>query len=98
MDVAAVNYSRVRVLQARFHPATKSGPTSVVVGRVICDGTRATVEHVEVSPAAVKPFDSTRLHEKLEFLVMSMAGDPARGLLQLPSSYWSFVETSDAER
>jgi len=88
----------VRILQARFHPATKSGPTFVVVGRVICDGNRATVERVEISSAAVKPFDSTRLHEKLEFLVMSMVGDTARSLLQLPTGYWSFVETSDAER
>jgi hypothetical protein len=86
----------VRVLQARFHPATKSGPTSVVVGRVICDGTRATVERVDVKAATVKPFDSARLHEKLEFLVMSVVGDAARGLLQLTSGYWSFVEMSDA--
>lgn len=69
-----------------------------MVGRVICDGNRATVERVDVSPGAVKPFDSRRLHEKLEFIVMSVAGDAARGLLQLASGYWSFVETSDAGR
>jgi hypothetical protein len=70
----------------------------VLVGRVICDGSRATIERVDVSAAAVRPFDSARLHEKLEFLVMSMVGDPARGLLELASGYWSFVETSDSER
>jgi len=84
---------RVRVLEARFHPATRSHPMSVVVGRVICDGRRARIEPVAVAPAAVKPFDSGRLHEKLEFLVMSVVGDPVRGLLQLRSGFWSFVET-----
>lgn len=69
-----------------------------MVGRVICDGSRATIERIDVSPAAVKPFDATRLHDKLEFLVMSVVGDAARGLLQLSSGYWSFVETSDAGR
>jgi hypothetical protein len=66
---------------------------SVVVGRVICDGRRARIEPVAVAPSAVKPFDSARLHEKLEFLVMSVVGDPVRGLLQLRSGFWSFVET-----
>jgi hypothetical protein len=97
-DVAVLNVARVRVLQARFHPATKSGRTIVVVGLVICDGSRARIERIDVSPAAVKPFDSTRLHKKLEFIVMTVVGDSARGLLQLASGYWSFVETSDAGR
>jgi hypothetical protein len=83
----------VRVLEARFYPSTRSNPISVVVGRVICDGRRARIERVEVPPAAVRPFDSARLHEKLEFIVMSVVGDPARGLLQLRSGFWSFVET-----
>jgi hypothetical protein len=84
----------VRVLEARFHPSTRSGSGFVVVGRVRCDGVRATIERVDVAAAKVKPFDAARLHEKLEFLVMSMAGDPARGLLQLRSGFWSFIETS----
>ena len=66
----------------------------VVVGRVLCDGVRATIERVDVAAAKVRPFDAGRLYQKLEFLVMSMAGDPARGLLQLRSGFWSFVETS----
>jgi hypothetical protein len=66
----------------------------VVVGRVRCDGRRASIERVDVAPSAVKPFDSTRLHEKLEFIVMSVVGDPARGLLELRSGFWSFVETA----
>jgi hypothetical protein len=93
-DVAATATARVRVLEARFHPASKSGKQTVVVGRVVCDGPRTTIQRIEISPSAVKPFDSSRLHEKLEFLVMSVAGDPARGLLQLRSGFWSFVETS----
>jgi hypothetical protein len=67
---------------------------SVLVGRVLCDGRRATIERVDVAPAAVKPFDASRLHEKLEFIVMSVVGDPARGLLELRSGFWSFVETA----
>jgi hypothetical protein len=93
MDVAAQARVRVRVLEARFHPATRSHPKSVVVGRVICDGRRARIEPIAVAPSAVKPFDAARLHEKLEFLVMSTVGDPASGLLQLRSGFWSFVET-----
>ena len=67
---------RVRVLEARFHPATRSHPMSVVVGRVICDGRRARIEPVAVAPSAVKPFDSARLHEKLEFLASLDSSDP----------------------
>ena len=63
------------------------------MGRILCDDGRATIERVAVAPSAVKPFDARRLHEKLEFIVMSVVGDPARGLLQLRSGFWSFVET-----
>jgi hypothetical protein len=82
----------VHVLEARFHPASKSGVGFVVVGRVICDERRASIEHVEVAPHTVKPFDASKLREKLEFLVMSAVGDPFRGLLELRSGFWSFVE------
>ena len=93
MDVAAVTGARVRVLEARFHPTSRSNPAFVVVGRVFCDGVRATIERVEVPASKVRPFDALRLYDKLEFLVMSVTGDPARGLLQLRSGFWSFVET-----
>jgi hypothetical protein len=82
----------VRRLEARFHPSSKSTDRFVVVGRVVCDQHRATIEPVEVPPNAVRPFDSARLHEKLEFLVMSVAADPCRSLLELRSGFWSFVE------
>jgi hypothetical protein len=85
---------RVRVLEARFHPASKSGGEFVVVGLVSCAGRRASITRFGIAPDAVKPFDASRLHEKLEFLVMSVAGDPARGLLELRSGFWSFVETA----
>jgi hypothetical protein len=94
MNVALRSGVRVRVLEARFHPASKSGREFVIVGRVRCEGRRTSIERFEISPTAVKPFDSSRLHEKLEFLVMSVVGDPARGLLELRSGFWSFVETS----
>jgi hypothetical protein len=86
----------VRVLEARFHPATRSGDGFVVVGRVIfVDQSRVSIERVEVPRAAVRPFDSERLHEKLDFLVNSMVGDRARALLALQSVFWSFVDTQD---
>jgi hypothetical protein len=88
----------VRILEARFHPASKSGQGFVIVGRIRCDQQRATIEPTEVRPDAVKPFDATRLHQKLEFLVTSVTGDPFRSLLALKSEYWSFAEVpSDGE-
>ena len=94
MNVAVRNGDRVRVLEARFHPASKSGGAFVVVGLVSCEGRRASITRLAIAPAAVKPFDASRLHDKLEFLVMSVAGDPAPGLLELRSGFWSFVETA----
>jgi len=82
----------VRILEARFHPSSKTGRSVVSVGRVICDGSRATIVPVNVSPMAVRPFDAARLREKLEFLVMSFPRDVCGGLLQLRSEFWSFVE------
>src|SRR5690349_18542565 len=70
-DVAAGTGVRVRVLEARFHPTSRSNPAFVVVGRVLCDGARATIERADVPAAKVRPFDALRLYEKLEFLVMS---------------------------
>ena len=63
-----------------------------MVGRVVLDESRASIERAEISPAAVRPFASDRLHEKLEFLVTSVVGDRARALLALQSGFWSFVE------
>jgi len=84
----------LRRLEARFHPSSKTSDAFVVVGRVVCDQHRATIEPADIAPNAVKPFDSARLHEKLEFLVLSVAGDPCRSLLELRSGFWSFVEIS----
>ena len=84
----------MRKLEARFHPSSKSSDVFVVVGRVVCDQRRVTIEEAEIRPSAVKPFDSSRLRDKLEFLVMSVAGDPCQSLLGLRSGFWSFVEIS----
>ena len=80
------------VLEARFHPDSRARHRFVVVGRVICEQNRASIERVEVAPQLVKPFDAGKLHEKLDFLVMSGVGDPFRALTQLRSGFWSFVE------
>ena len=82
----------VRILEARFHPSSKSGRAFVSVGRVLCEGDRTRIEPVEVPPLAVRPFDARRLQEKLEFLVMSFARDTFQSLLGLRSEFWSFVE------
>jgi hypothetical protein len=81
------------VLEARFHPATRARGGFVVVGRVVCDQSQTAIEHSDVAPNVVKPFDSERLHTKLEFLVTSVVGDRAQALLALRSRFWSFVET-----
>jgi hypothetical protein len=95
MDIAS--WVSVRVLEARFHPASKEVQGFAIVGRVICDQNRASIEQAEIPPGRVKPFDSNRLHEKLEFLVTSIVGDPFRGLLALRSAFWSFVEVPSAD-
>ena len=38
----------VRVLEARFHPGSKSGQGVVVVARVFCEGRTARIEPVRV--------------------------------------------------
>jgi hypothetical protein len=82
----------VRVLEARFHPHSKSAQTVVTVGRVICDEGGVTVERAPIAPRAVQPFDGVRLHGQLEFLVKSVVGDPVHALLAMRSGFWSFVE------
>ena len=82
----------VRVLEARFHPGSKSGQAAVVVARVLCDGRTARIEPVPVGPDKVKPFEPVTLLDKLEFLVGSTVGDTFHALVALRSGFWSFVE------
>jgi hypothetical protein len=82
----------VRTLEARFHPASKAVQGFVVVGRVRCSDRDTQIEPAPIPAQAVKPFDASRLHQKLEFIVMSAVGDPVRELLSLRSGFWSFVE------
>jgi hypothetical protein len=85
----------MRVLEARFHARSKSDAMGVVVGRILCDGTRASIEPAPLSAAAVAPFDRVMLLDKLEFLVGSAVGDTFHSLSALKSGYWSFVEVPD---
>jgi hypothetical protein len=81
----------MRLLEARFHPHRKSGNDVVVVGRVRCAGSRASVE----SPAQGDANDTPAAHamlEKLRYLVRTSGHRPFRHLVQLHSDYWSFVE------
>jgi hypothetical protein len=82
----------VRLLEARFHPGSKAGREVVIVGRVSCEGRRTIIQPAEVPPRAVRPFDASRLVEKLRFLVTSSGPDPAAELLKLRSDFWSFRE------
>ena len=86
----------MHVLEARFHPLSKSGPSFVTMGRVLCKERGASLEKVQVPPGALKPFDPERLYSQLNWLVGS-ATDPARDLLQARSKFWSFVEISPAD-
>lgn len=83
---------RVRILEARFHPGSKSEPRTVVVGRVLCDGRTARIDPVPFRLEKVKPFERTNLLDKLEFLVGSTVGDTFHALIALRSGFWSFVE------
>jgi hypothetical protein len=87
----------VKMLEARFHPASKSSRGFVIVGRIHCDQHPASIERAAISPGAAKPFDSAQLYEKLEFLVTSVARNPRRELLELRSGFWSFVELPDTD-
>jgi hypothetical protein len=87
----------MRVLEARFHPSSKSGRSVVTVGRVVCDQSGVSVERLAIPLRAVEPFDPGRLHGQLEFLVKSAVGDPIRSLLEIRSGFWSFVEVSGRE-
>jgi hypothetical protein len=82
----------MRILEARFYPDSKSGPSSVVVGRVHCEGTSARIETCSLRPDAIRPFEPTALFDKLEFLVGSAVGDTFHALLRLKSGFWSFEE------
>lgn len=87
----------VKILEARFHPASKSGRGFVVVGRVLCEQHPASIERAAIAPGAAKPFDAARLYDKLEFLVMSVARNTYRELLELRSGFWSFVELPSSD-
>lgn len=87
----------MRTLVAKFHPASKSSPIAVTVGRVVCDGKRAFVEPTEIKSRAIRPFDPVRLVEKLQFLVTATAVDVYEELLQFHSEFWSFEEGSPNE-
>jgi hypothetical protein len=86
----------VKVLEARFHPGSKSGQMSVVVARVHCDGSRTSIVPAPVSAAAVAPFEPVSLLDKLGFMVGSTVGDPFHALRSLRSGFWSFVEADVA--
>jgi hypothetical protein len=60
--------SGVRRLAARFHPDSRSHDRFVVVGHVICDPDGARIELADIAARSTKPFDSTRLHDKLASL------------------------------
>jgi hypothetical protein len=90
-------WTAMRILEARFHPDSKSGGGSIVVGRVHCEGRVGKIETYPLRPEAVTPFEPTALFDKLEFLVGSAVGDTFHALLRLKSGFWSFEEVPPRE-
>jgi hypothetical protein len=88
----------VRVLEARFHPDSKSRQHAVVVGRVLCEGRTARIEPVSFPPEMVKPFEPIKLLDELEFVVGSAVGDTFHALVALRGDSWSFVEVPGVGR
>jgi hypothetical protein len=75
----------MRVLQAFFHPASRSRPgPSIAIAHVYCEGGRASVQPVQSA------FEHSAPVEKLRFLVAEAGADPYQALLSLRSEYWSF--------
>jgi hypothetical protein len=82
----------MRILEARFHPDSKSGPSSIPVGRVFCDGPVARIQPLRIRPEMVAPFETPALFDRLEALVGAAVGDTFHALVRLESGSWSFVE------
>ena len=93
MNLASIG--AVRILEARFYPASKDAQAFVTVGRVRCDQRQITIEPAEIRLKPIKRFDPSTLRAKLEALVsrVSASGEPVDSLLELRSHFWSFVET-----
>lgn len=85
------------VLEARFYPRSKTDPSFVVVGRVVCDGGRTSIVPVDFSARAVRPFDADGLHSKLRFLVACAGVEPYVELMQMRSDFWVFVDAGPRE-
>jgi hypothetical protein len=84
----------MKILEARFHPQSKHGSIVVTVGRVVCDGKRASIVPFAVHAPMVRPFDSDGLITKLQFLVDSSIPEPYDRLTTLRSDFWSFVDVN----
>ena len=54
--------TRVRRLEARFHPKSRANDVFIVVGYVVCDDGTARVEPARIPSNAAKPFNSAGLH------------------------------------
>jgi hypothetical protein len=83
------------VLEARFYPRSKADPSFVVVGRVICEGTRTSIIPADLTARMVRPFDAGGLQSKLQFLVACASADPFRELTLMRSDFWAFVGGGD---
>ena len=89
--------SRMRVLEARFHPHSKKSGAPVPVARVLCDRDRTLIEPVDPPLRRLEPFDADALMKKLTFLVESAKPRPFEQLTTLRSEFWSFTEVSTSQ-
>jgi hypothetical protein len=91
MGTPLARLTGMRVLEARFHPRKRDGASTIIVGRVYCDGETTRVESSNGSSNAPITFQEAMV-EKLRYLVRSCGLRPYDGLRKLRSDYWSFVE------
>ena len=78
----------MRTLEARFHP-TGEARSFLVVGRVLCDGPRFSVQIEEHLPS---PLPRRAVLSNLKYIAAMSVPRPFDFLRALDNRFWSFVE------
>jgi hypothetical protein len=86
-----------RVLEARFHPAGRSGPFEIV-GKIVCHGPWAVLEVApDFENRVPAPCSSATIITNLQYLTIMSRPRPFENLRTLENGYWSFT-LAEAER
>lgn len=80
----------MRALEARFHRRHCGRESTIVVGRVLCEGDWAVIQPA-ASVDGPETFNQEAALTKLRFLVAASLPRPYERLQMLKSEYWSFV-------